>query len=145
MQRTCVYFCRLGNLTPVVTRFQTSVRFASTTSNTKNNDADRITLGRQHQLTWNEYFALRRKRILRERITTVPTTIIGLAGGIAYFGTRSVDVTTTVLGMDPFIMYSLGAVACGFFGFLMGPVVASSLWRMSNKKVAQAMDEVSCR
>ncbi|KAI9594398.1 mitochondrial import protein Pam17-domain-containing protein [Syncephalis fuscata] len=93
-------------------------------------------------ISWTEYFEIRRKRILQERITTVPTTLVGLIGGIGFFGTRSIDVTANFMGMDPFLMYGLGAFACGIIGFLLGPVVASTTWRMSNRRLAGTIDEM---
>jgi hypothetical protein len=51
-------------------------------------------------------------------------------------------MTNTFMGLDPFLLYGIGAFSCGIVGFLLGPVVASTIWRMSNRSLANTVDEV---
>lgn len=79
------------------------------------------------QLNWPQYLALRKQRrfagtmyitavfLLQEetsRLTvtvcsaSVPTTIGGLAAGLAYFGNTEVDPTQLIMGIEPIWMYA---------------------------------------
>jgi hypothetical protein len=54
------------------------------------------------------------------QIASVPCALLALAGGFAYFGTREVDPTKPILGMDPMIMYGAGTVAvAGTYSFIV--------------------------
>src|SRR3954454_5070610 len=52
-------------------------------------------------LSWNEYFELRRKRRLTERLATIPTTIGGFGISLGYVASREFDAAP-ILGQDPF-------------------------------------------
>ncbi len=95
----------------------------------------------ERKLTWNEYFALRRKRRLTERLVTVPTTIGGFGLSLAYVASREFD-PTPILGQDPFLIYALGTITCGVTGLLVGPIVGSSLWKLFHKKEVKLMEKV---
>ncbi|KAI8057644.1 mitochondrial import protein Pam17-domain-containing protein [Syncephalis plumigaleata] len=120
--------------------------FSSQTTNEvdqpKQNTTNTLPSHYRFPISWTEYFEIRRKRILQERLATVPTTLLGLAGGVGFFGTRTIDVTNTFMGLDPFLLYGIGAFSCGIVGFLLGPVAASTIWRMSNRSLANTVDEM---
>ncbi|CAG8461015.1 16833_t:CDS:2 [Funneliformis caledonium] len=93
----------------------------------------------EKKLTWNEYFALRRKRRLTERFVTVPTTIGGFGFSFAYVASREFD-PTPILGQDPFVIYGIGTLVCGITGLLMGPVIGSSIWKLFHRKQVKLME-----
>ncbi|KAI9468102.1 MAG: mitochondrial import protein Pam17 [Benjaminiella poitrasii] len=91
--------------------------------------------------TWNDYFKLRKKRRIYEVASYLPSTVVPAAGTFSYFLQMQVDPLTKVLGMDPL----MAAVACtfgaGFGGFLLGPVVGNTFFKLMNGKVVSAMDQ----
>lgn len=53
---------------------------------------------------------------------TVPATLGGLGGGLAYFGSIEADATTLIMGIEPVWIYALATIACSggfpFFSWL---------------------------
>jgi hypothetical protein len=100
-------------------------------------------LKQEKKLTWNEYFELRRRRRLTERLATIPTTIGGFGISLAYVVSREFDVAP-ILGQDPFVIYGIGTFLCGFTGLLIGPIIGSSVWKLFHRKEVELMEQV-CR
>ncbi|KAI9360140.1 mitochondrial import protein Pam17 [Pilaira anomala] len=90
--------------------------------------------------TWNDYFKLRKKRRAYEVAFYLPSTVAPAAGTFAYFLQMQVDPLTKVLGMDPLMAAVVSTVGAGFGGFLLGPVVGNTFFKLMNRKVAHAMD-----
>ena len=93
------------------------------------------------KLTWNEYFELRRKRRLTERLATIPTTIGGFGISLSYVASREFDAAL-ILGQDPFVIYGIGTFLCGFTGLLIGPIIGSSIWKLFHRKEVELMEQV---
>src|SRR3954452_7930429 len=79
---------------------------------TTNNNTNSFPQQRR-RLTWNEYFILRRKRRLTERLVTIPTTLGGFGISFAYFASKEFD-PNLIWGHDPLVLYGLGTIVCGF-------------------------------
>ncbi|ORX99930.1 mitochondrial import protein Pam17, partial [Basidiobolus meristosporus CBS 931.73] len=90
--------------------------------------------------SWEDYFKLRRSRRIRERISSIPTTIAGVGLSSAYFASLEVDPTLTYFGMDPLLVYGAGVVASGFGGFLVGPLFGNGLWSLFNRNLANKIN-----
>ncbi|KIY50730.1 mitochondrial import protein Pam17, partial [Fistulina hepatica ATCC 64428] len=95
---------------------------------------------------WTEYFKLRAARRRWQNAMTIPTSIFGLTAGAAYFGSLDTDPMKMIMGLDPFMFYGLctaGASLNSFWkglGFLAGPTLGGTLWRMANKKSLPVVD-----
>ncbi|KAI5886012.1 mitochondrial import protein Pam17 [Schizophyllum commune H4-8] len=91
-------------------------------------------------LGWAEYFKIRRSRRLWQNIMTVPTSIVGLAGGALYFGSLDTDPLKPIMGLDPFMFYGICTAGCMGIGFLFGPTVGTALWRLTHKSKLPLID-----
>ncbi|CAG8489324.1 9963_t:CDS:2 [Diversispora eburnea] len=108
--------------------------------NTQEGRKSKLQLTPDGKLTWNDYFALRRRRRLSERIITIPTTIGGFGLSIGYVATREFD-PTPILGQEPFLIYGIGTILCGFTGLLVGPIVGSSIWKLFHREEVKLMEQ----
>jgi len=92
-------------------------------------------------LNWGQYLAIRRQRHKWETVASVPTALLGLQGAVAYFSTQTVDFTTSIMGLDPMMFFGLATVGITGLGYLCGPIVGSSLWRISHRKTMHLIEE----
>ncbi|KAF8891331.1 mitochondrial import protein Pam17 [Infundibulicybe gibba] len=92
------------------------------------------------QLTWPEYLAIRRGRRNWQTALTIPSAILGFAGGVAYFGTLETDATKPIWGIDPFFFYGICTVGCVGLGFLVGPSLGSFVWRATHRRSVALID-----
>lgn len=60
--------------------------------------------------TWNDYFALRKKRRTFEIASYVPSTVVPAFAAMAYFAEMEIDPFTTIMGMDPVMAAAIGTV-----------------------------------
>ncbi|KAJ1974970.1 TIM23 complex component [Dimargaris xerosporica] len=112
-------------------------RYASTApSDTTAQDARATGNG----LSWDEFFKIRHRRRIGERLAAVPSTLLALGLGGVYFLDQEIDPTVTIFGFDPMLMYGVGLAACGLGGFLVGPVLGSVIWKACNRQLAKSME-----
>ncbi|KAI8974395.1 mitochondrial import protein Pam17 [Pilobolus umbonatus] len=90
--------------------------------------------------TWDEYFKLRKKRRNYEVAAYLPSTVIPSMGAMGYFLFMEISPVDTIAGMDPMMAMIAGTAAAGFSGFLMGPFVGTSLFKLFNRNLSNAMD-----
>lgn len=95
------------------------------------------------RLSWDEFLRLRRQRRLTGVIASFPTSLLGIYGGLQYFGTGEIDPTQTILGFDPFLMNAAYVVGCGLLGWLAGPTIGRGVWHIFHGKQARLIAEVS--
>ncbi|KAF0421506.1 mitochondrial import protein Pam17 [Gigaspora margarita] len=91
-------------------------------------------------LTWNDYFTLRRRRRIAERVITIPTTLGGFGLSLGYVATREFD-PTPIFGQEPIIIYGIGTLVCGLSGLLIGPILGSSLWKLFHQEEVRLMEQ----
>ncbi|KAJ1980860.1 TIM23 complex component [Dimargaris verticillata] len=91
-------------------------------------------------LSWDEFFKIRHRRRIGERLAAVPSTLFALGLGGVYFLDQEIDPTATIFGFDPMLMYGIGLAACGLGGFLVGPVIGSVIWKACNRTLAKSME-----
>src|SRR5271169_6453868 len=89
-------------------------------------DADR--------LSWDEFLRLRRQRRLSGLLASIPASMLGVYGGLLYFGSGEVDPTQTILGMDPFMMNGIFVLGCGLMGWLVGPTIGRGTWHLLHRR-----------
>ncbi|CAG8703871.1 16122_t:CDS:2, partial [Acaulospora colombiana] len=112
----------------------------STTSNEQNKLKSKIKLTKDGKLTWNDYFALRRRRRMTERFVTYPSALGSLGASLAYVATREFD-PTPIFGQEPFLIYGTGTALCGLTGLLLGPIVGSSIWKFFHREEVKLMEQ----
>ncbi|OZJ04204.1 hypothetical protein BZG36_02976 [Bifiguratus adelaidae] len=103
--------------------------------------ASRSTDAQEHLKTWDDYFKLRSKRRTYDRLFQIPSGVAGLLGGGAYVSQLEVDPTQLVFGQDPLLMYALGILGCGFGGFLVGPVIGGTMFKLLNRDKVRQLEE----
>ncbi|KDN50931.1 hypothetical protein RSAG8_00560, partial [Rhizoctonia solani AG-8 WAC10335] len=86
-------------------------------------------------LSWPEYLTIRKKKRRWEIATTIPSTFLALSTGLSYFGSIESDPSSLIFGVEPIYIYGLATMGCGGLGYLLGPVVGNSLWRMTHRQI----------
>ena len=136
---------RLGHTTRAATTIAAQVRHnttqtpassATATPNLSANptDAEVRDLPAETKLPWNDFLHLRRQRHRAELIASVPTAVLGFASGFSYFATLEIETSQLVFGLDPLIVYGGSTVLCGGLGWLVGPTVGGSIWKLVHRK-----------
>ncbi|KAJ7355862.1 mitochondrial import protein Pam17 [Mycena albidolilacea] len=92
------------------------------------------------QLNWPEYFEIRRRRRQWQTVFTIPCALVGFFGGSFYFGSLATDPTKPIMGVDPMIFYGGCTVLCMGAGYVVGPSLGSTAWRVMNRKVVPQID-----
>ncbi|KAH9981424.1 mitochondrial import protein Pam17-domain-containing protein [Lactifluus volemus] len=93
-----------------------------------------IRLKSTDSLPWSEYLAIRRSKRKWEIALTVPCVLAGLAGGAAYFGSMELDATKPIMGIDPLLFFGGATLGCMGAGYLVGPIMGSTLWRVTHRR-----------
>ncbi|KAG6334514.1 hypothetical protein ID866_4567 [Astraeus odoratus] len=92
-------------------------------------------------LTWSQYLDIRRQKRRWETAVTIPCTLLGLVGGVAYFGSTEADATKPIMGVDPLFFYGGCTIACMGLGYLVGPVIGSACWRLTHRRTMGLIEE----
>ncbi|KLO14912.1 mitochondrial import protein Pam17 [Schizopora paradoxa] len=91
-------------------------------------------------LTWPDYLAIRGQKRKWEMAATIPSIFIGFGAGAAYFGSRDIDATKPIFGFDPLYVYGFATMACGGLGYLIGPTIGSSFWRITHRRTMNLIE-----
>jgi len=59
---------------------------------------------------------------------------------VAYFGNLDADITVPIMGIDPMMFYGFSTLACMGLGYLIGPVVGTTLWRTSHRRTMHLIE-----
>lgn len=97
--------------------------------------------GAENSLPWSEYLAIRRGKRKWEMALTIPCVLAGLAGGAAYFGSMELDATKPIMGIDPLLFFSGATLGCMGGGYLVGPILGSTLWRVTHRRTMALIEE----
>nr|GAT51739.1 predicted protein [Mycena chlorophos]GAT51740.1 predicted protein [Mycena chlorophos] len=92
------------------------------------------------QPSWSEYFAQRKRRRYFQTAATIPTAAIGFLAGSAYFGSLQADATKPVMGIDPLLFYGGCVILCGGAGWVVGPSLGGSIWRIFHRQSVAQID-----
>ena len=60
----------------------------------------------------------------------LPSTAASFIGGLQYFG----DHPPNFMGLDPLFLTIAATASCAGLGYLIGPLVGSSLWRLTHRR-----------
>ncbi|KIJ69193.1 hypothetical protein HYDPIDRAFT_80523 [Hydnomerulius pinastri MD-312] len=91
-------------------------------------------------LSWPEYLEIRRGKRRWETAITIPCSLLGFAGGVAYFGSLETDATKPIMGLDPLFFYGGCTMACMGLGYLLGPAIGSACWRMTHRRTLNLIE-----
>jgi Mitochondrial import protein Pam17 len=94
------------------------------------------------RLSWDEFLRLRRQRRRSGVIASVPSSMLGIYGGLQYFGSGEIDPTQTILGFDPIMMNSIFVLGCGLVGWLIGPTIGRGVWHILHRRQVRLINEV---
>ncbi|KAK6201143.1 mitochondrial import protein Pam17 [Scheffersomyces amazonensis] len=88
------------------------------------------------QLSWQEYFKLKKQR---NTINLGASVLTGLGGAaITLVSISNIEFDEKpIFGFDPVIVLSSFVILGGGVGYLVGPAIGSSLFKLSNKKALQ--------
>lgn len=100
----------------------------------------KVTELEKQTLPWADYLTIRKKKRRWETAMTIPFTIGGFAGGVAYFGNLEMDPTKPIFNVDPMIVYGFSTLACAGLGYLIGPIVGSMIWRMTHRRTMSLIE-----
>lgn len=135
MLRTAVAPARhAARRTPASSLRQASTSTASTSSAVK--------APGQVTMRWEDYFKLRRSRRTWGTVAAVPTTLAGVMFGGGYFANLETDPNSTILGLEPIYAYGIAVLGCVGLGWLSGPVLGNTLWRLSHRNVLSKMESM---
>jgi len=84
------------------------------------------------QLNWPQYLEIRSAKRKWETATTIPSTLLGFGTGVAYFG--QLEGNSLIMGVEPLYIYSAAALGCCALGYLIGPMIGSTFWRLTHRR-----------
>jgi len=108
-----------------------SRRNASISIRLKSTDVSQVA---KDTLPWSDYLAIRKGKRKWEMALTIPCVLAGLAGGAAYFGSMELDATKPIMGIDPLLFFGGATLGCMGAGYLLGPIIGSTLWRVTHRR-----------
>ncbi|KAJ3478711.1 hypothetical protein NLI96_g9571 [Meripilus lineatus] len=94
----------------------------------------------QESLPWAEYLKIRRNKRRWETAVTIPLTFIGFAGGVMFFGSLEMDPTKPIFNVDPMVVYGVATLGCAGFGYLLGPIIGSTCWRITHRNTMKLIE-----
>ncbi|KAI0780386.1 mitochondrial import protein Pam17-domain-containing protein [Trametes elegans] len=92
-------------------------------------------------LPWQEYLTIRKRKRRWETAVTIPATAAGFFAGVSYFGTLEVDPTKPIFNIDPMYVYGAATLGCAGMGYLLGPVIGSSIWRLTHRRLMRLIEQ----
>ncbi|RPD56356.1 mitochondrial import protein Pam17 [Lentinus tigrinus ALCF2SS1-7] len=95
----------------------------------------------EETLPWQEYLAIRKRKRRWETAVTIPTTIGGFLAGISYFGNTEMDPNKPIFNIDPMFVYGAATLGCAGLGYLVGPIIGSSIWRTTHRRAMRLIEK----
>ncbi|KAH9806742.1 mitochondrial import protein Pam17 [Melampsora americana] len=89
-------------------------------------------------MSWSQYLALRKKQRQYALFATIPSTAIGLSVGILRFATIESLPTELIMGIEANYVYAISTLGCAILGYLIGPTIGHSIFRLGVSKPLQA-------
>lgn len=66
----------------------------------------------------------------------LPSTVASFIGGLQYFG----DHPPNLMGLDPLFLTIAATASCAGLGYLIGPLIGSSLWRLTHRRTLSLIE-----
>lgn len=89
----------------------------------------------QQQLSWVEFFKLRKQQNYINTVSSVFTALTGSVISWGYISNVEIDPTEMIFGFDPFMIYVGGFLTVSGVGYLFGPSVGNLIFRLKNKSI----------
>ncbi|CDO96173.1 unnamed protein product [Kluyveromyces dobzhanskii CBS 2104] len=83
-------------------------------------------------MTWPQFFQLRKKERVFNTASSVLTAIVFVNGSWLYFSTLEIDPTQSIFGFDPLMAISAGMITCAGIGWLLGPILGTALFKATS-------------
>lgn len=96
-------------------------------------------------LTWNEFFAMRRRLQLFQRAAGVPFAFGFLTAESVVLSLPIFDPTKVIFGMDPLVVVGLSTMAGSVAAYFAGVAISGVAWRKLRPQLAQNLEEVPTR
>lgn len=93
-------------------------------------------------LSWNEFFALRKKINGRKKLFGIPGVFSFLFAEGAVLSMPIFDPTFTVFGLDPLVFIGLSTISGCILSYFGASTVGNIAWRSFNKPQALEFDSV---
>lgn len=95
-------------------------------------------------LDWDSFLRLRRLKRRYNLVSSIFTSIVGTSIGMGYLANKEIDVTQSVMGMDPLILFGLATMSCSAAGWLAGPAIGGQVFGLMNRRWTAQIAEVFC-
>ncbi|CEP21912.1 unnamed protein product [Cyberlindnera jadinii] len=86
----------------------------------------------QQQLSWVDFFKLRRQQRRINIASSVFTAFIGSTVSWSFLSNVEIDPTQMIFGFDPFMIFFAGFMGATGLGYMFGPLVGSLVFRLAN-------------
>ncbi|SCU99664.1 LAME_0G04698g1_1 [Lachancea meyersii CBS 8951] len=84
--------------------------------------------------TWTDFFQLRKHERRINLGSSIVTALMTSNASWAYLSTMEIDPMQTIMGFDPLVVVSAGLMASGAFGYLLGPIFGTTVFKMRQKE-----------
>lgn len=82
---------------------------------------------------WADFFKLRKQERKIDVGSSIVSAFLACNVSWSYVSTMQIDPTQTLFGFDPLVVVSAGMIASGGLGYLFGPLLGSSIFKLKNK------------
>lgn len=95
-------------------------------------------------LDWTTFFNLRASRRRYTLISSILASVGTTSAGVTALATQDLEtIGAQLMGLDPIVVMVLGTASCGAMGWLAGPFLGNSVWRLIHRKYKDAFAIVS--
>jgi import inner membrane translocase subunit TIM23 len=118
-----------------------AIRYASTTA--ASTSTANPTSSSSQQLTWNDFFALRKTRRRASQVTSGISAIgVAYAGLQVFIGGGYDGLLAASIGLDPIITTGLASAGMLTVGWLLGPFFSNAVFNVRNRAIAPQIAKV---
>lgn len=93
-------------------------------------------------LSWDEFFRLRRRLQLMQRLSGIPFVFSFWVAEGAVLSLPIFDPTRTILEMDPMVIVGLASVAGSVASYFVGATLTGAVWRRLRSPASAQLDQV---
>lgn len=93
-------------------------------------------------LTWSEFFKLRRRLQIVQRVGGIPFALGFLTAESTILALPIFDPTKTVWGMDPLVAVGCATLGGSILSYMAGVTISGMIWKCLRPALARHLDEV---
>ncbi|KAJ2560033.1 TIM23 complex component [Coemansia sp. RSA 1933] len=102
--------------------------------------AEKKAKAKKIELNWEDFFYMRRNRRQWARVAAVPSGLMGLVAGAAFFASVRVGPNEMIFGFDPILVFCGATLGCMLVGFGMGPITSKAYFRFVSPGMERALE-----